>query len=136
MHASGSIVDQKTTLRSHDLSTNCSRMIPHHKRSTCTSYHIANYVSYDKFSVSHIAFMFATSSYIEPKCFLEAVMDPRWQLIMVKEIEALKTNNTWTIKDALVSKKPVDCKWVYKIKYDADEMIERYKAWFVAKSYT
>ena len=33
-------------------------------------------------------------------------------------------------------KKIVDCKWIFTIKYKADETIERYKARLVAKGFT
>ena len=31
--------------------------------------------------------------------------------------------------------KPIGCRWVYKVKYNTDSSINRYKAWLVAKGY-
>ncbi|KAH9685044.1 protein kinase domain-containing protein [Citrus sinensis] len=52
------------------------------------------------------------------------------------EIKALEQSNTWTIQDLPPGKKPIGCKWVFKIKRKADGSIERYKARLVAKGYT
>ncbi|GJV48618.1 ribonuclease H-like domain-containing protein [Tanacetum coccineum] len=52
---------------------------------------------------------------------------------MNAEIEALNKNNTWTITDLPKGRKPIRCKWIFKIKYKASEEIERYMARLVAK---
>lgn len=55
---------------------------------------------------------------------------------MQSELHALEQTNTWTIIDLPPNKTPIGCKWVYKIKYLADDSIDRYKVRLVAKGYT
>jgi len=43
---------------------------------------------------------------------------------MAKEIEALEVNNTWVLVDLPPGRKPINCKWVYTVKYNADGSIE------------
>jgi hypothetical protein len=52
------------------------------------------------------------------------------------ELQALESTHTWSIVDLPHGKIPIGCKWVYKVKYNADGTIERYKARLVAKGYT
>ena len=52
---------------------------------------------------------------------------------MIKEINALEQNNTWSVVDRPSCKKPINYKWVYKVKYNSDESIERYKARLVIR---
>ena len=52
------------------------------------------------------------------------------------ELQSLEDNGTWTYTLLPTGKKPIGCKWVYKIKYQPDGTIERYKARLVAKGYT
>ncbi|XP_070038341.1 uncharacterized mitochondrial protein AtMg00810-like [Nicotiana tomentosiformis] len=55
---------------------------------------------------------------------------------MQLEIEALEQNRTWKIVDLPDGKVSIGCKWVYKIKYNEDSLVERFKARLVAKGYT
>lgn len=46
---------------------------------------------------------------------------------MQKEITALENNGTWVMEPLPPGKKALGCRWVYKIKYNSDGTIERYK---------
>ncbi|GKV02885.1 hypothetical protein SLEP1_g15266 [Rubroshorea leprosula] len=78
----------------------------------------------------------AISTKDEPKSFSKAIQDPKWRQAMKAEIDALKKNNTWTLEMLPPAKRPIGCKWVYKIKYNTNGTIERYKARLVAKGFT
>ncbi|KAF3643169.1 hypothetical protein FXO38_20768 [Capsicum annuum] len=58
---------------------------------------IANYASYDHESLKYQSYLSAFSVIIEPKIYEEAISDPWWVETMNVEIEALQSNNTWTI---------------------------------------
>jgi len=77
--------------------------------------------------------MAAVAKIVEPKFFHEAVKDPHWKVAMTKKIEALEKNHTWTVVDLPSGIKPINCKWVFKVKYYSDESIERYKARLVIR---
>jgi len=47
---------------------------------------------------------------------------------MTKEIEALEMNNTRSVETLSSGKKPINYKWVFKVKYKFDGSIERCKA--------
>ena len=55
---------------------------------------------------------------------------------MDKEIEALEVNNTWTLTPLPLGKSVIGYKWVYRVKYLPNGIIERYKARLVAKCFT
>lgn len=53
-----------------------------------------------------------------------------------EELLALESTHTWDIVSLPSDKHAIGCKWVYKVKLNADETLERYKARLVAKGYT
>ena len=71
----------------------------------------------------------------EPTCFNDAVRDAKWQKAIDEEMAALDANETWDLVPLPESKNVIGCKWLYKVKHNADGSISRYKARLVAKGY-
>ena len=53
---------------------------------------------------------------------------------MRKEISAFEANHTWVMEPLPLGKKALGCKWIHKIKYHANGIIERLKARLVILS--
>jgi Reverse transcriptase (RNA-dependent DNA polymerase) len=98
-------------------------------------YPIGKHISYNFYSPTHMAFVASLSNNNEPSTYHQAIKDPNWRRAMEEEIKALEHNKTWTWESLPEGKKPIGCKWVFKIKYKPDGSIERYKARLVAKDY-
>ncbi|RVW34622.1 Retrovirus-related Pol polyprotein from transposon RE1 [Vitis vinifera] len=71
-----------------------------------------------------------------PNCIQEALQHPEWRKAVNEAIQALQKNDTWNITKLPQGKCPVDCKWVFNVKYRADGRRDRYKARLVAKGFT
>ncbi|KAM2668187.1 hypothetical protein EV2_019802 [Malus domestica] len=97
---------------------------------------ISNYVSYQKLTPSHAAFLSTISSHNEPQNFHEANNQDVWKEAMREELKALDLHKTWSITKLPKGKKAVGCKWIYKIKFNSDGSIERHKARLVARGFT
>ncbi|KAL4038829.1 hypothetical protein IC575_002460 [Cucumis melo] len=62
--------------------------------------------------------------------------DPLWQKAMNDELQALEKTHTLNYVDLPTGKRPIGCKWIYKIKTHCNGTIERYKTRLVAKEYS
>jgi hypothetical protein len=60
----------------------------------------------------------------------------KWEIAMQEEYDFLVVNNTWSLVPLPKGRKPISCKWVFKIKYGVDGEVECYKAKLVARGFT
>lgn len=75
----------------------------------------------------------------EPQSYEDAVGSKEkdlWEEAMNEEYNALMKMNVWDLVELPKGRRAIGCKWVYKIKRNADGSIERYKARLVAKGFT
>ena len=91
-----------------------------------TTQHWCNLIKFDAIPEERKSIIHANSAFIEPTTYKQASQDNRWVTAMDNELAALTTNNTWVLVDLPPGKKPIGCKWVYKIKLKADGTVERF----------
>jgi hypothetical protein len=71
----------------------------------------------------HFAFMADT----EPLNVNEAQKDQVWRNAMKEELAAIEKNMTWELMELLLGKKPIDLKWVFKVKKNPNGTNEKNK---------
>jgi len=64
---------------------------------------------------------------LEPIDYEDAARDANWVAEMEAEIKMIEKNKTWCLVDKSSNKKTIGVKWVFKIKYNVDSSINRYK---------
>jgi hypothetical protein len=75
----------------------------------------------------------------EPQTYQQAVTSPdnqQWLEAINAEYKSLRDNETWELVEKPKDRKLVSCKWVFKVKHNADGSIDRYKARLVARGFT
>lgn len=103
---------------------------------TSTVFPLSSYLSYARLSPSYYGLVAAVTDGHEPVTFKQAVKHAHWRDAMQREIAALEAKHTWTVVPLPPGQRTIDSKWVYKIKYNPDGSVERYKARLVARGYT
>lgn len=81
-----------------------------------------------------------SSKVYKPKSYDEAVADPingtHWRQAVEEELHNLRKHYTWSYERLPEGQKGIGCKWVFKVKYNPDGSIERYKARLVAQGFS
>jgi hypothetical protein len=104
------------------------------RRSTRVKYHVQRF-TYDGFIAHYYAYMVRVIQEVEPTCFEQVVGNPKWDNAMDEEMATLDANATWELVPLAEDKKAIGCKWVYKVRHNADRSVSRYKARLVIKGY-
>jgi hypothetical protein len=76
---------------------------------------------------------------LEPTTIKQALASSNareWQLAIDSKIKSLIQNQTWRITPLPSGCKPITSKWIFKVKYNVDGSINKYKACLVAKGFT
>ena len=72
----------------------------------------------------------------DPSSYEEASAQLVWKESMMEEYTSIMTNDVWEVVPRPKGKLVVTSRWLYKIKYAADGIIEKYKARFVARGFS
>ncbi len=75
----------------------------------------------------------------EPSSLKEAMSGPHakdWKEAADKEYNSLMEMKTWELVELPKNRKPVSCKWVFRVKHNKDGMIERFKSRLVARGFS
>eukprot|EP00253_Pinus_taeda_P014834 PITA_14834 len=91
--------------------------------------------SKQQFTVN-FALMANLHNIFEPQTYSEAKGISEWEQAMDAEFQSLQKNHTWILSDLSEGKKPISCKWLYKVKYKADGTLDKYKARLVARGFS
>ncbi|KAA0048512.1 Retrovirus-related Pol polyprotein from transposon 297 family [Cucumis melo var. makuwa] len=81
------------------------------------------------------AFTASLDSTIIPKNIYTALECPEWKNAVMEEMKALEKNRTWEICALPKGHKTVGCKWVFSLKYKADDTLDRHKTRLVAEGF-
>jgi hypothetical protein len=60
----------------------------------------------------------------------------KWEITIQEEYDSLVVNNIWSLVPLPKGRKPISCKWVFKIKHGVNGEVEPYKARLVTRGLT
>lgn len=71
----------------------------------------------------------------EPQSITDALADPDWTKAMEADYGTLMKNRTWSLVDLPPNRCAIGCKWVFRVKENADGTLNKLKARLVANGF-
>lgn len=82
----------------------------------------------------------SSSNIHEPASYEEAISDPKhgrqWRDAVEEELHNLESHHTWEFEELPSGRKPIGSKWVFKVKYNPDGSVTRFKAQLVDQGFS
>ena len=72
---------------------------------------------------------------VQPINVEEALQEPQWIQAMKEELSSIKKNHTWDLVNLPKGKRPIEVKWVFKVKKNPKGEVVKHKARLVAKGF-
>ena len=86
-----------------------------------------------------ISIIETSSKIYKPKSYDKTIADPiygtRWRQAIEEKIHNLEIYHTWKYEELLESRKVIEYKWVFRVKYNSNRNIKRFKACLVAQGF-
>lgn len=79
------------------------------------------------------------SKIYKPKLYKEVINNiiygQEWQKAIEEELQNLENYQTWVYNKLLLSKKAIRLKWIFKVKYNPNRSVARFKTRLVAQGF-
>nr|GEU50075.1 retrovirus-related Pol polyprotein from transposon TNT 1-94 [Tanacetum cinerariifolium] len=91
---------------------------------------------FEDYPADYVAFLVNVLAIKEPLFYLQAVTNSMWVDAMIKELQSLETNDTWTLTELPSDHKAISSKCVYKVKFLPNGTVDKYKARLVIRGFS
>lgn len=94
-----------------------------------------DFISYTNLYESRKLFNLNIYNIKEPTYYTSSIIDPIWKQAISNELKSLNDTKTWDITTLPPNKRSIGCKWIFKLKFNHNGTIERYKVQLIAKGF-
>lgn len=94
----------------------------------------------DRYEASFsLAGVSSATNIIEPQTYEEAMNSPfrkEWLAAMEAEIDSMHRMKVWDVVDPVPGRRPIGCRWIFKVKTNESGELDKFKARLVVKGYS